>query len=322
LDYTKQKSPGQLAGASVLFTFILFKSFGSRAEQFFQTPRMVRQSRLDGWRALDRRMYPGEIVVGEEQGERCLVILPFLAVAVREPGEPTNHHSHGPICPLNVARANRLVDGIAYLWGSNYVNNPRWRITALVFLGRLTIDLDQRSVVDAISKDFWDSSKIGPETVRAQLESTIRGKPKLLSESLGIFRDSLAEMPSQEHFRMPFNRREAIGVSASFGIAATDFRLLLAEDKTPNFIGLNVPASHVQNGRLEKSLALLPGVYHCAQDRIAMNAGQTLRAPDRVALKNHPKSHNRPLPGKSPPIHGPGAFIGKRPLADIAPIPL
>src|ERR1700741_1894533 len=87
---------------------------------------MIRQAALDRWRGADGRMHPAEVVIGEEQGKRRFVVLPFLAVPIGQAGEPTNLHLYRSVVPLNVRRADCILirdsqlrsgDYLKYLWG-------------------------------------------------------------------------------------------------------------------------------------------------------------------------------------------------------------
>ena len=75
------------------------------SHQFFYAPDMIGQTgrhcwcRLAGLLAVlsriscQRRVDATEIVVRDEQAKRRFVVLPFLAMAVCQPGEPPNLHS-------------------------------------------------------------------------------------------------------------------------------------------------------------------------------------------------------------------------------------
>jgi len=47
-----------------------------------------------------------EVVIGEMQRDRMIVILHFLAEAIRQSGKSPHVHSHGEVLPLHVARRN------------------------------------------------------------------------------------------------------------------------------------------------------------------------------------------------------------------------
>jgi hypothetical protein len=49
---------------------------------------------------------PDEVVHGEVQAERGLMVAPFLAESVCQPGKSAILHPHRKVVPLNVARAN------------------------------------------------------------------------------------------------------------------------------------------------------------------------------------------------------------------------
>ena len=61
-------------------------------------------------------MNPHEIVIGEVQSKRRIVVLPLFAESIRQPGESANLHSHGEILPFNVAGANLLGVGASDDW--------------------------------------------------------------------------------------------------------------------------------------------------------------------------------------------------------------
>jgi hypothetical protein len=283
---------------------------------------VVRQPRLDRWGILDGRVNPAEIVVGEEQSQRSFVVLPLFRVSIRQAGEPTNHHSHRPIGSLDVGRADRVLVGIANPRGSNYVNNSGRRIAALVFFGRLPINLDQRGVVDPMAEHGTDCRAVRLISIRRELETSIRRPPKLLRKLLGIFGASLTKVPCQEHLGVALDGREAVGVPAFFGVSVSLLRLLLTKNETPNLVGLHVLGWNPLHDLLKESLAFIASFNHRGQDRVAVDVGKPLCGPDRVAFQNEPKGQDRLGHGEPSPIRGASAFVRKRPLARIAPIAL
>jgi hypothetical protein len=61
-------------------------------------------------------MNPAEVVEREVQCERCPVILPFLAEAVRQSSESANRHAHCEVLALYVRRADSCRIGLADDW--------------------------------------------------------------------------------------------------------------------------------------------------------------------------------------------------------------
>ena len=53
-------------------------------------------------------MNAAKIVIGEEEGERGLEILPLFRESVGQPGQPSHLHSDREVLPLYVARADAL----------------------------------------------------------------------------------------------------------------------------------------------------------------------------------------------------------------------
>lgn len=57
-----------------------------------------------------------EIVIGETESERRVVVFPLLTESVSQAGESANLHSHGEVLSFNVAGANLLGGGASDDW--------------------------------------------------------------------------------------------------------------------------------------------------------------------------------------------------------------
>jgi hypothetical protein len=62
-------------------------------------------------------MHAAEVVIGEEQGERRFMVLPFLAVGIRQPRHAANGHTEREIQPLDMRGADAFLDRRAGLDG-------------------------------------------------------------------------------------------------------------------------------------------------------------------------------------------------------------
>jgi hypothetical protein len=73
-----------------------------------------------------------EIVVGKVQRKRSIVILPFLAESVGQPGKPPNLHSHAQVLALDMRRANLVGVRVSDDWHHLRCGNFRRRVAVLV----------------------------------------------------------------------------------------------------------------------------------------------------------------------------------------------
>src|ERR1019366_279353 len=90
-------------------------------KQFLQTARLRRKPGSLRRRHLDRRVFAAEVVERKEQRHRRFVVLPFLAVRIRQASQPANLHAKRLVGPFNVACANTIFIGVAQTWSSNNV---------------------------------------------------------------------------------------------------------------------------------------------------------------------------------------------------------
>ena len=100
-------------------------------------------------------MNAAEVVISEMQTVRSPEILPLLAKAVRETGEPSHLHSKGQVLPFDMAGANLCRIGISHDWDSLRVRDIGRTVPALAFKVR-DIDLDELSEVAAVGKRSGD----------------------------------------------------------------------------------------------------------------------------------------------------------------------
>lgn len=126
-------------------------------------------------------MHAAEIVVCEEERERRFVILPLLAVCVRQPRESANHHSHRLVRAFDMARANTVFVGFARdncCVGVYHLG----RTVIVVAVLRVRIHLDQLRKINALAHEELDRRAVWPEPVRRQLKSPFRRAGQLVRE--------------------------------------------------------------------------------------------------------------------------------------------
>jgi hypothetical protein len=72
---------------------------------------VIGQASRYGWRRLQRTTNASEVEVGHEQRDRRFVVLPLLAMPIREPGIATDLHAERLVRPLSMARADSAFVG-------------------------------------------------------------------------------------------------------------------------------------------------------------------------------------------------------------------
>src|SRR5450432_725980 len=92
-------SNGQPQGLTVSFLSCFFLS-SHQANQFFDIPNMIRQSRFHGRRNSERLVYSAKVIVHEMQGHGMTVILNLFRKAVRQPGKAAHPHAHCQVLTL------------------------------------------------------------------------------------------------------------------------------------------------------------------------------------------------------------------------------
>ena len=78
---------------------------------FFQSPYMIRNSRLHCRCNPQCLVNPAEVVKHKVKGNRIKKVVDLLAESIGKASKPPHAHTHGQILPLNVARWNMFFIG-------------------------------------------------------------------------------------------------------------------------------------------------------------------------------------------------------------------
>jgi hypothetical protein len=124
--------------------------------------------------------------------------------------------------------------------------------------------------------------KVRGKTVCGDLELSCRSFVDLLCERQGIAPCAPAQVPRQYQLGVTLNRHEAKGVSP-LGIAR-DVALLLAADKSPNLVTLNVSRRDIVDCPFEKPLASFARQDQDIQDRVTVVPRDPLNTSHRATL--------------------------------------
>ncbi len=138
------------------------------------------------------------------------MILPFLAVGIRQTSQATETHPHRQIVSLNMARANQVFIRAAATDGLFRAYYGCWRVATMI-VWRIAEYLDQLGKVHVELKRQRDRRLIRAPAVSANLKPASRGISEFSYKFPSAVTRPLVEMPSDNKFRIPFNR--AAGVS-------------------------------------------------------------------------------------------------------------
>jgi hypothetical protein len=134
---------------------------------------------------------------------------------------------------------------------------------------------------------------IGFQAVGSDLKLAASGAVNLIGKEKSIGKRAPSEMPGQNHFGVTLESNPTVGISERIFIYA-EFLLgfFLAMDESPYLIGLHVENRHVFNLAFKESLAPLATKDQQTEQRITMNASQSLNGTNRVAFNKKLKTEN------------------------------
>ena len=173
-------------------------------KQLRHAPRVIRQPRRVGWRLLDCRVDSTEIVVRKPERERGLMVLPFLAVGIRQASHSSDRHSDRQVGPLGMAGADSRFDRVAD--SDNFVRTyyfPRRVTSRGPVLWGVAISFNQLSEVDVLSEDERNRGAVRRESVGRKLKPSGRRVVELGGETERSGWRPLVEVPSEDQFRVP-----------------------------------------------------------------------------------------------------------------------
>ena len=130
-------------------------------------------------------MDANEVVIGEVQGKRSVVVLPLLAESIGQPGESANLHPHGEVLSLYVRRANLVRVGLPDDWDHLRCDHFSRGVPLVAFAGRC-VHLDELCEIHAGSEAQAYSISICRESASSDLEISRGGFIYLFRECLGI----------------------------------------------------------------------------------------------------------------------------------------
>jgi hypothetical protein len=124
---------------------------------------VIADSRLHRWRHSQGFVNPAEIVVHEMKRNRMLMVFDFLGECIRQSGKSAVAHSQSEILPLDIARADIRLVGIA---GNSVRAGAKtfwWTISGFVWYLFRPVNFHKLRIVDIGTENSLD----GPMAIRA-----------------------------------------------------------------------------------------------------------------------------------------------------------
>ncbi len=158
-------------------------------------------------------MNPAEIIVGEVKAVCGPQVLPLLAEAKREPGEPSHLHSDRQILSLNMAGADSFRIGVAHDWDLLRVRDLGRTVLAFAF-GILRIDFDNLREVATVSKRRGNGRFVRNESIGRDLEALGRSRqPQPFNKGVRGGLGATAQREVENEFGASLHGDEAICIA-------------------------------------------------------------------------------------------------------------
>ena len=138
------------------------------------------------------------IVVGEEQGQGSLVIVPTLAERAGQASHPLGEVANAAVHPFNVARADLFAGRVTGNGGPLHAYYTGGRILALLLFAGAAEYLHHLTVVNPLAEVPGDRVFVGGEAIGGELEPARRGDVELAAEDVGIFHRASAVMEGDQ----------------------------------------------------------------------------------------------------------------------------
>lgn len=158
---------------------------------------MVGEAAFHRRRDPQARVNANEVIVGEVERIRGLVIHPLLREGVCQPGHSPHRHSDREILPLDMGRADACRIGIAKDRRLDAIDDLSRRVALLAFATR-GVDFDDLPEVHILTTQAVDHCiPIRDESIRADLKTSRRGMGELFREDDRVFSRSLSQVPRE-----------------------------------------------------------------------------------------------------------------------------
>jgi hypothetical protein len=262
-------------------------------DQFGEFPNVIGEIRFHGGCDTQGFVNSAKIVVGEVQTVRGPKVFPLFGKRIRQAGKAAHGHADREILAFHNRGADAFGIGLSDNWDHLRRCDFGGAVAAFVAL-RSAVDLDELREVCAIFKGVHDGRFVRRESVRRNLERIRSGSmTKSFNKDIsrGLIAASQGEVENQ--LRIAFDGNKAVGVPYPF-IVRFLYRLVafLLADESPNFIALDIFHRNVHDQAPHQCVALLTGGNEDFHDRVDVEIGNALRAPQAVTFDQQPKGEH------------------------------
>ena len=142
--------------------------------------------------------------------------------------------------------------------------------------------------IDALFKEGFYGGFVGTKPVTRKLvfNFLVRGHGQPRDETICRFGIAFAKVMSQHQLGATLHRHKAIGIAdLVISLFVLELVTLFLENESPNFVHFHIAHGNLAQLFVHEPLAFLPGLHDQAHNRVPIHAGDSFRAPDRIALK-------------------------------------
>lgn len=150
-------------------------------------------------------------------------------------------------------------------------------------------DLYQLSEINASPQAVVNRVNIRPEAVRGDLEMPLGRFIEFIGKGHGVPRRAPSKMPSENEFRVALKGHKTVGISPRRVII--NVVLLLAADKSPEFIALHIGDRKCVDSGIQEPFALIPNKDKQRKNRCVVESGYALDCRYRASFN---KKFNSP----------------------------
>src|SRR6266496_3953376 len=223
--------------------------------------------------------------------QRKLEIVELLAERVRQPREASELHPHSQVLPFDKASRDVLRARVANPHLGYNLRDSWWGVPPFVVLAVIAEQLYKLREVHVQTEGVAHSVLIEGEPISSELDLVAQTQGQVTNEAARALHRALADEVGSDQFGFRIHRYEhpLVADLVRVGIALHAALFLLNEG--PDFVTLDVAATKIAEPCVQQGRTARPNGFQKSQDRVSIQAGESLGRADRAALD---KTLNRP----------------------------
>ena len=288
-----------------------------RCEQFSDGPHVIGEAAFHRRSHAKALVYPAEVVIGEMQGARGFQIIQFLRESVGKASKAPNRLAHREILALyeTGGDAAHIWASIAYFYYC--LNHRSGRVASSgVVLPVISVQLYHLGKVSLSGKNVLNIFPVEVESIGCDLDAVFFRHPvaKRSEELVGSSTVPLPNSVGGDQLGFCINSYEHPSIT-DFGRIFRFYVALFLCNECPDFVALNVFASQIPHLGIHQSYTPLASKNQKAEDRIAVQSGDSLRTANAGAFDEQLNCEQRLVFGNGHRREQSDMIFGVRPTA-------